>query len=149
MVSVWRIRTENVGHRDLGTGPLSAPPRPCKRLDDSLSAMTANNQDGSQPPANPSSEPPSTQVDKAQPSSSSPTPIPNRSELLDRARHFLSSPQVIHQDHESKRRFLAEKGLADGEIQLLLREMVRRPPPSFLHVYPVSARIGHPPPQTN
>jgi hypothetical protein len=31
----------------------------------------------------------------------------------------------MHQDHESKRRFLTEKGLTDGEIQLLLREMVR------------------------
>ncbi|KAI9508153.1 hypothetical protein F5148DRAFT_1149260 [Russula earlei] len=41
-------------------------------------------------------------------------PIPHRSELLDRARHFLSSPQVMHQDYESKRGFLAEKGLADG-----------------------------------
>ena len=54
------------------------------------------------------------------------TPVSNRSELLDRARLFLNSPQVIHQDHESKRRFLTEKGLTDGEIQLLLREMVRR-----------------------
>ena len=53
--------------------------------------------------------------------------MPNRSELLDRARHFLSSPQVIHQDYESKRRFLTEKGLSDEEVQLLLREMVREP----------------------
>jgi hypothetical protein len=53
-------------------------------------------------------------------------PMPDdRSELLDRARHFLSSPQVMHQDYESKRRFLAEKGLSDGEVQLLLSEMVR------------------------
>jgi hypothetical protein len=52
-------------------------------------------------------------------------PTLHRSELLDRARHFLSSPQVIHQDHESKRRFLSEKGLSDEEVQLLLREMVR------------------------
>jgi hypothetical protein len=53
--------------------------------------------------------------------------MPNRSELLDRARHFLSSPQVVHQDYESKRRFLAEKGLSNEEVQLLLREMVRSP----------------------
>jgi hypothetical protein len=51
--------------------------------------------------------------------------MPNQSELLDRARHFLSSPQVVHQDYESKRRFLTEKGLSDEEAQLLLREMVR------------------------
>ena len=54
------------------------------------------------------------------------TSVSNRSELLDKARHFLTSHQVIHQDHESKRRFLTDKGLTDGEIQLLLREMVRR-----------------------
>jgi hypothetical protein len=55
--------------------------------------------------------------------------MPNRSELLDRARHFLSSPQVLHQDYESKRRFLAEKGLSNDEVQLLLHEMVRSPVP--------------------
>ena len=59
--------------------------------------------------------------------------MPNRSELLDRARHFLSSPQIVHQDYESKRRFLAEKGLSDEEVQLLLREMV---------CLPVSLQIG-------
>jgi hypothetical protein len=96
-------------------------------------AMTANdNKDNSQPSAAPSeSEPLSTDTPPANSSSdhasSSPTPTPasNRAELLDRARHFLSSPQVIHQDYESKRRFLTEKGLEDGEIQLLLSEMVR------------------------
>jgi hypothetical protein len=98
--------------------------------------MTATNEDSSQPSAAPSeSEPLST--DTPPPNSSSehasspsssptpPTPTPDRSELLDRARLFLSSPQVTHQDYESKRRFLTEKGLADGEIRLLLREMVR------------------------
>ena len=96
-------------------------------------AMTTNNDDSLQPSATPSSEsePLSTETPPLNSSpehaSSSPTPTPDRSELLDRARHFLSSPQVIHQDYESKRRFLAEKGLDDGEIQLLLREMVRSP----------------------
>ena len=95
-------------------------------------AMTANKEDdGSQPLAGPSqplsanSLPPNSSSGHEHASSSSPTPTPHRSELLDRARHFLSSPQVIHQDHESKRRFLSEKGLSDGEVQLLLREMVR------------------------
>ena len=102
--------------------------------------MTANNEDGSQPPAAPSKHeplstdtpPPTTSSEHASSSSSSsssllpaPAPIPDRAELLERARHFLSSPQVTHQDYESKRRFLAEKGLEDGEIQLLLNEMVR------------------------
>jgi hypothetical protein len=92
--------------------------------------MTANNEDNSHPPAAPSeSKPLSTDTQPPNSSSelasSSPTPTPDRSELLVRARHFLSSPQVIDQDYESKRRFLAEKGLTDEEIQLLLREMVR------------------------
>ena len=91
--------------------------------------MTANNEDNSQP-AGPS-EPKPLSTDTPPPNSSSelasssPPPTPDRSELLVRARDFLSSPQVIDQDHESKRRFLTEKGLTDGEIQLLLREMVR------------------------
>jgi hypothetical protein len=91
--------------------------------------MTANNEDNSQP-AGPS-EPKPLSTDTPPPNSSSelalssPPPTPDRSELLVRARDFLSSPQVIDQDHESKRRFLAEKGLTDGEIQLLLRDMVR------------------------
>lgn len=109
-------------HHDGGTGNRNGP----------LSlAMTANNEDNSQPPATPS-EPKPLSTDTPPPnspselaSSSSPPPTPDRSELLVRARHFLSSPQVIDQDFESKRRFLAEKGLTDGEIQLLLREMVR------------------------
>jgi hypothetical protein len=91
-------------------------------------AMTSNN---SQPLAGPSqplstdSPPPHSSSDHEHPPPSSPTPTPHRSELLDRARHFLGSPQVIHQDHESKRRFLSEKGLSDEEVQLLLREVVR------------------------
>jgi hypothetical protein len=77
------------------------------------------------------SEPPATNETQPIPLSEHASSVPtasvsNRSELLDRARHFLNSPQVMHQDHESKRRFLTEKGLTDGDIQLLLREMVRR-----------------------
>lgn len=99
-------------------------------------AMTANNEDNLQSPATPSeSKPLSTDTPPPNPSSEHaslpPPPTPDRLELLVRARHFLSSPQVIDQDYESKRRFLAEKGLTDGEIQLLLREMVRR-----LSLYP-------------
>ncbi|KAF8272140.1 hypothetical protein EI94DRAFT_1865558 [Lactarius quietus] len=63
-------------------------------------------------------------------------PVSNRSELLDRARHFLNSPQVTHQDHESKRRFLTEKGLTDGEIQLLLHEMPSQLPLVPARMYP-------------
>ncbi|KAH9002260.1 hypothetical protein EDB86DRAFT_283714 [Lactarius hatsudake] len=64
------------------------------------------------------------------------SPVPDRSELLDRARHFLGSPQVVHQDHESKRRFLTEKGLTEGEIQLLLREMPSQLPLVPPRMYP-------------
>ena len=92
--------------------------------------MTANNEDNSQPAVPSESKPLSTDTPLPNPSSEhaspSPPPTPDRLELLVRARHFLSSPQVIDQDCESKRRFLAEKGLTDGEIRLLLREMVRR-----------------------
>ena len=107
--------------------------------------MTVNKDDDSHPLASPSqppstnSPPPDSSSSHERTSTSSLTPTPHRSELLDRARHFLSSPQVIHQDHESKRRFLSEKGLSDGEVQLLLREMVRA---SSLFVF---VRLNTPP----
>ncbi|KAI0307026.1 hypothetical protein B0F90DRAFT_1813852 [Multifurca ochricompacta] len=90
-------------------------------------------QDNSQPPAG-ISEPPSTDTNPPDSSSDRPslstlTSTSNRIELLDKARHFLSSPQVVHQDYESKRRFLVEKGLSDGEVQQLLREMLPVVPP--------------------
>ena len=59
-------------------------------------------------------------------------PVPaaeDRSELLQRARSFLTSPQVLHEDLAAKRRFLLEKGLDDAEVESLLREMVRGPEP--------------------
>lgn len=49
---------------------------------------------------------------------------PDRLELLGRARSFLASPQVAHQDLSIKRKFLTEKGLRDAEIDVLLRETV-------------------------
>lgn len=56
----------------------------------------------------------------------SPDPPPtDRAELLQRARAFLTSPQVGHEDVSAKRRFLAEKGLTDTEIDSLLYEVVR------------------------
>jgi hypothetical protein len=48
----------------------------------------------------------------------------DRSELLGRARSFLASPQVAHQDVSIKRKFLTEKGLRDAEIDALLRDAV-------------------------
>ncbi|TFK88928.1 hypothetical protein K466DRAFT_546215 [Polyporus arcularius HHB13444] len=54
----------------------------------------------------------------------------DRTELLQRARAFLTSPQVRHEDASAKRRFLVEKGLTDAEIEGLLYE-VPPPPPSL------------------
>ena len=48
----------------------------------------------------------------------------DRSELLTRARLFLTSPQVQNQDTFAKYTFLAEKGLNDDEIKSLLRTLV-------------------------
>lgn len=44
----------------------------------------------------------------------------DRSELLAKARSFLASPQVQHQDINAKRAFLVEKGLNDAEIADLI-----------------------------
>ncbi|KAI9447889.1 hypothetical protein H4582DRAFT_1896987 [Lactarius indigo] len=100
----------------------------------------ADDSDNSPAPAG-RSQPPSTSATQHNPppehASSLPmSPVLDRSELLDRARHFLGSPQVVHQDHESKRRFLTDKGLTDGEIQLLLREMPSQLPLVPPRMYP-------------
>ena len=71
--------------------------------------------DAESPQAN-STEPPET-------TRSSP-PSTSREELMSRARSFLHSPQIQHEDANSKHRFLAEKGLTDLEIDVLLRELV-------------------------
>ncbi|KAG6878582.1 hypothetical protein C0993_003037 [Termitomyces sp. T159_Od127] len=51
------------------------------------------------------------------------TLVTDRSELLSRARGFLQSPQIMHQDAAAKRRFLLEKGLNENEIDGLLSEI--------------------------
>jgi hypothetical protein len=48
----------------------------------------------------------------------------DRSQLVSRARAFLTSPQVAHEDVPSKRAFLVAKGLAAPEIEQLLAEVV-------------------------
>ena len=70
------------------------------------------------PAASSPQEPPPVQSD--------PPPPTDRTELIQRARAFLTSPQVRHEDASAKRRFLAEKGLTDTEIEGLLYEVVRR-----------------------
>ena len=68
-------------------------------------------------------QPPPADVVPSQTSPFGPT-TEDRSELLSRARGFLTSPQVYAQDLHAKRRFLTEKGLRDTEIDTLLRELV-------------------------
>lgn len=51
--------------------------------------------------------------------------VEDRSELLQRAKAFLTSPQVLQEDITAKRRFLTEKGLSDVEVEALLRETAR------------------------
>ncbi|KAI0082349.1 hypothetical protein K474DRAFT_500649 [Panus rudis PR-1116 ss-1] len=46
----------------------------------------------------------------------------NRHELLQRARAFLQSSQIVHEEDVAKRRFLIEKGLNEQEINFLLQE---------------------------
>ncbi|KAG6830318.1 hypothetical protein H0H92_001253 [Tricholoma furcatifolium] len=65
---------------------------------------------------------------------------PDRSELLSRARGFLQSPQINHQDAVAKRQFLLEKGLNEVEVDTLLRELPTQPPAIPPRTYP------HPPP---
>ena len=53
-----------------------------------------------------------------------PSTSSDRTDLLEKARAFLSSPQVVHEDAIAKRKFLAEKGLNDAEIERLIQELV-------------------------
>lgn len=48
----------------------------------------------------------------------------NRAVLIERARGFLSSPQIRYEGVAAKRHFLADKGLSDAEIADLIRETV-------------------------
>ncbi|KAG2156291.1 hypothetical protein DEU56DRAFT_750838 [Suillus clintonianus] len=62
-----------------------------------------------------------------------PQPSANRSELIARARTFLSTPHIRSQDNTSKHAFLVDKGLSQDEIDSLLREI---PPPVPPRTYP-------------
>ncbi|KAH9833750.1 uncharacterized protein C8Q71DRAFT_725515 [Rhodofomes roseus] len=65
-----------------------------------------------------------------------PTPSNDRVELLHKARAFLNSPQVRHEDFSAKRRFLADKGLNDEQIERLLTEMPPQAPLVPPRTYP-------------
>jgi len=76
-----------------------------------------------------------TDSDQASEAASKPanTKSEDRSDLLAKARSFLASPQVQHQDIKARRAFLVEKGLNDAEIEELLRTIVMCL--YFLHFY--------------
>ncbi|TFK43662.1 hypothetical protein BDQ12DRAFT_675351 [Crucibulum laeve] len=99
------------------------------------------NKTASSPPANlPTTRASSSPNTDASSTTSSPAshPFPpiERPELLSRARSFLNSPQVQHQDTASKRRFLVEKGLDEVDIESLLREMPPQMPAIPPRTYP-------------
>ncbi|KZT06413.1 uncharacterized protein LAESUDRAFT_759261 [Laetiporus sulphureus 93-53] len=63
-------------------------------------------------------------------------PPTDRTELINKARGFLLSPQVRHEDISAKRKFLAEKGLDDAEIDGLLQELPPQVPVVPPRTYP-------------
>ena len=71
-----------------------------------------------------SDETPKSEVSTSSPVEPPQPTIPNRSDLIQKARSFLQSPQVRAEDYAAKRRFLSEKGLNDVEIDSLLQETV-------------------------
>ncbi|EJD00932.1 uncharacterized protein FOMMEDRAFT_147624, partial [Fomitiporia mediterranea MF3/22] len=116
--------TENENERPPNTPqpPQSPPSTPLNSENE-----VANTQ---QPPESPPSPPytsPSTP-----PSSAS----EDRTALIHRARAFLVSPDVVHEDPATKRRFLSEKGLRVDEIDGLLRELPPQLPPVPPRTYP-------------
>lgn len=62
----------------------------------------------------------------------------NRTELVERARGFLSSPQIRYEGVAAKRHFLADKGLSDAEIADLIRETVG---PHYMFLSGVSSKV--------
>ncbi|KAI1796199.1 hypothetical protein LXA43DRAFT_1090283 [Ganoderma leucocontextum] len=95
---------------------------------------TPDSQSTPQPPVqSPEGSPPDLPPTQAQNLSSTAT---DRTELLQRARAFLTSPQVTHEDITAKRRFLTDKGLTDVEIDGLLRQVPLPAPPLPPRTYP-------------
>ncbi|KDR83882.1 hypothetical protein GALMADRAFT_54422 [Galerina marginata CBS 339.88] len=90
-----------------------------------------------QAPQEPESQPQQPQTTTPTPSPPEATPSPDdRSELIARARSFLGSPQVQHQDVAAKRAFLADKGLNEPEIEDLLRQLPPQIPTIPPRTYP-------------
>ncbi|KAF8165471.1 hypothetical protein B0H34DRAFT_649677 [Crassisporium funariophilum] len=93
-----------------------------------------------EPHASTSSQAPQVQAEVAPVADSTQTPdiqkTEDRAELLARARSFLVSPQVQHQDISAKRAFLVEKGLNDSEIEGLLQNLPPQLPSIPPRTYP-------------
>ncbi|GLB34034.1 putative peroxisomal membrane anchor protein (Pex14p) conserved region [Lyophyllum shimeji] len=70
------------------------------------------------------------------PTTQPPATVLDSSDLMARARAFLQSPQIQHQDNSAKRQFLAEKGLNEQEIDALLRELPPQRPSVPPRTYP-------------
>ncbi|KZP20165.1 hypothetical protein FIBSPDRAFT_919935 [Athelia psychrophila] len=66
---------------------------------------------------------PSDQPDVSTPAPATTDHPESRAALIERAKLFLVSPQIRHEDLAAKRRFLVEKGLSDDEIGGLLQEL--------------------------
>ncbi|KAI0720309.1 hypothetical protein C8T65DRAFT_634096 [Cerioporus squamosus] len=98
--------------------------------EDSAPAQTSPTTPAAEAPAENTEETPPAQGDPPPPAST------DRTELLQRARAFLTSPQVRHEDVSAKRRFLVEKGLTDAEIEELLFEVPPPAPPLPPRTYP-------------
>ena len=49
----------------------------------------------------------------------------DRTALIEKARSFLLSPPIRHEDETAKRTFLQQKGLSHAEINRLMQELVR------------------------
>jgi Pex14 N-terminal domain len=84
--------------------------------------MPDEKKDVSPDPSSPSTskEPPSTLDIPVVPSPALSGNTNDRQDLVNKARTFLASPQVRNEDIPAKRRFLAEKGLTDVEIDRLI-----------------------------
>ncbi|KIJ56773.1 hypothetical protein M422DRAFT_22920 [Sphaerobolus stellatus SS14] len=62
----------------------------------------------------------------------------DRSQLIQKARAFLQSADIRDENADNKRKFLQEKGLTTEEIDILMREINRQPPPIPPRTYPPS-----------
>ncbi|PPQ63409.1 hypothetical protein CVT24_004919 [Panaeolus cyanescens] len=87
-------------------------------------------------PEAPSQPAPPAQTSPTPASAPTLTPAENRAELLSKARAFLASPQVQHQDIAAKRRFLIEKGLNGTDIDNLLQAVPAQMPTVPPRTYP-------------